>query len=131
MQRELNRLKFFLLWVSITLIVYLPVYILNKNGSEIPASGLLTLSSVVDFIYTILCLPLFVMRLRNLQWPIVLSLFFVLGSILQIKNFVLVGISLSQTLMILIWVLNVLCLLLFSVLLLKKGKYIGIKTIQP
>ncbi len=76
--------------------------------------------SIVDLLIVLFCLPSIVKRLRSINWSVYLSSMFVLITILDFRNILLIGISLSEIQTYFILGLAVTCLILFIFLIFKR-----------
>ncbi len=120
---QLERKNFVIRVLSISLISIMALYFSSHAiQGYIGIKNYLFLKSFVEISIILLCLPSIVKRLRDIKWPIYLSVLFVLMNIFNVRNFLLVGISVSPIQFYILTGLDLICLFILLCLIFKKGQ---------
>jgi uncharacterized membrane protein YhaH (DUF805 family) len=120
---KLNRKHFIIRVLTICLILIALLYLSsNVIQSYIGIKNYLILKSFIEFTMILLCLPSIVKRLRDIKWPIYFCGLFVLSNIVNLRNFVLIGSSLSPIQTYILISLELITLLILLCLIFKKGQ---------
>ena len=120
---QLDR-KHFIIRVLTICFVLIALFYFSSNiiQSYMGIKKYLIFKSFVEFSMVLLCLPSIVKRLRDIKWPIYFCGLFVLTNILDLRNIVLIGASLSPIQTYILIGLDLITLIILLFLIFKKGQ---------
>jgi uncharacterized membrane protein YhaH (DUF805 family) len=91
---KINRKQFVFrvlsIWIFFAAIFYLFRPVLLEH---LDVKSLLVFKSVTEIVIILLCVPSIVKRLREIKWPVILSLLFIVSTTLNIRTLILLGVQ--------------------------------------
>mgnify|MGYP000494596044 CR=1 FL=1 len=125
----LNRKEFIIrmvLFWTISLALFYVLHLSLRDYFEIRT--FLITKSIIAVGLVLIITPVIVKRLRDIEWPIWLSIIFFLSTAINLKNLILADISIPLTSMTGLMLLDLASLIVFLFLLFKKGSSSNVET---
>jgi uncharacterized membrane protein YhaH (DUF805 family) len=118
----INRKKFAFRIVTIWVIFVIPFYVFENTLTEnLDIKSFMILKLIIELIIVFVCIPSIIRRLREIEWPVFLSLLFLLSTVLSIRTLLLLGIQETAFIFYSSIFFGIISLIIFPFLLFKKG----------
>ncbi len=121
-------IRLLIIWLIFAALIYIGY---STIGNRVEVKTLLVFRSIAEFFMMLLCLPSIIKRLRSINWSIYLAGLFAIAGLFDLRNLILLGMSISKIETYILITFNFLVLVIFLILVFKKGKNSNVQIAYP
>ncbi len=121
-------IRLLIIWLIFAALIYIGY---STIGNRVEVKTLLVFKSIAEFLMILLCLPSIIKRLRSINWSSYFAGFFVLAGLFDLRNLILLGMSISSIQAYILIAFHFIVLVILLILVFKKGKNSNVQIAYP